>query len=311
MKRLNYIGITILLLTFGCFAQETKWTRIEFEKTVSVSVPDGFLVDLENFYLSSTGRIIYNCSDFEIEIVIYDYYQPRVAVRDHIENATRREKYETDDVIARRFIYTFQEPRLNQDAVIVGTNKYYYKFRVFTKNLEHPYVRRFINSIKINGKSAFPQNIESTTAAENVIRDSDLKTSSEIKLASKRKVNKIAEYAKVASIDEIYKQEVSEKKYSRLPFFVGDEISIDSFFSQSMQRKDYGRLAVCVLLKADGTLGIINIFSISNEKVVKTAIKFIQKLKFVPAQIDGKNADFVKIWDVDLDLGGNGKVINQ
>jgi hypothetical protein len=306
MKLNRILFVLMVFYAVNCFAQDIKWTRIEFEKNVSVSVPEGFLVDMGAYYLRGKGRIIYQNSDFLIELDVYDYADPKRAVRNFVSDAWSVEKAETNKVIARRFIYN-ESPVL--DFVLVGTDKYYYKFRIQTENTNNPKVLRFIDSIKIEGKSAFPQNTESAVTDETTVSFSNLKTSSEIKFAESRNTTDINEYKKASSIDEIKKQDAKAEKYSRLPFIVGKSNLFHNLVGSMIARKDLGKVLVKVVLKADGNTGEVAIFSTAEEKITRGIFKQVKKRKFVPAQIDGKNADYIEIIECDLDFS-SGKVLN-
>jgi hypothetical protein len=302
MKLSRILFVLMVFYAVNCFAQDIKWTRIEFEKNVSVSVPEGFLVDMGAYYLRGKGRIIYQNSDFLIELDA----DPKRAVRKFVSDTWSVDTVETNKVIARRFIYT-DSPKL--DFVLVGTDKYYYKFRIQTENTDDPKVLRFIDSIKIEGKSAFPQNTESAVTDETTVSFSNLKTSSEIKVAESLNRSDTNEYKKASSIDEIKKQDTKPVKYSRLPLIVGKSSLMQNLIGSIIARKDLGKAVIKVLLKSDGNTGEVTIFSTADEKTTKEIFKQVKNRRFVPAQIDGKNADYVEILEYDLDFS-SGRVLN-
>jgi uncharacterized protein with FMN-binding domain len=265
-------------------------------------VPDGFLVDMGTYYPKGKGRIIYHSSDFLIELDVYDYADPKLAVKKFVSDAWSLDKIETDEAIARRFIDDLYSPKLG--FVLVGTSKYYYKFRVQTGNMDDPRVLRFVDSIKIEGKSAFPQNIKFAITDEIPVSFSGLTTSTEIKTAENQKIKEREEYIKIASINEIKEQVSEQKKYSRLPFFIGVKLGYKDFVYQMIAKKDLGKVAARVLLKANGEIGEIEIFSKSDEKTTRTIVNQIRKMKFVPAQINGKNVDYIDVIEYDLDFSG-------
>jgi hypothetical protein len=304
MKFTKSVFFIFILVTI-CSAQE-KWTRIEFEKNVSVSIPEGFLVDMGAYYLRGKGRIIYQNSDFLIELDVYDYADPKRAVRKFVSDTWSVDTVETSKVIARRFIYT-DSPKM--DFVLAATDKYYYKFRIQTENTNNPKVLRFIDSIKIEGKSAFPQNTESAVTDETMVSFSNLKTSSEIKVAESLNRSDTDEYKRTSSIDEIKKQDTKPVKYSRLPFIVGKSNLMQNLIGSIIARKDLGKVLVKVTLKSDGNTGEVTIFSTADEKTTKEIFKQVKNRRFVPAQIDGKNADYVEIIECDLDFS-SGRVVN-
>jgi hypothetical protein len=284
MKLNKILFLVIILAAVNCFAQETKWTRIEFEKTVSVSVPDGFLVDVEKNSGDRKFRIMYYIKDFQIELNIYKSDYSKQSVNNYRMETNDSEKIEVEKIIARRLISTMYD--LKSNVVVIGTKKLFYNLRVQMKSEDDPIAMQFINSIKINGKIAFPQ--KSENISEVAILDSTLKTSSEIQSAWNRVVSKSEEYTNASSIKEIMKQTNPTEKYLREPIFIENPYysiskniipEILSILLSGNRGKDLGKIAASVKLLANGETGEIKIFSTADKKMTKFVVRAIRGLK--------------------------------
>jgi Gram-negative bacterial TonB protein C-terminal len=292
MKLSRVLFVAMIFCAMNCFAQETKWTQINFEKTVSVSVPDGFLVDMEKNDKDRTYRIFYCGKDFQVWLSVFKHNYSKDKVKHYKMNSNDSEYAEIDKVVARRLISDTSEIKLNM--VLIGTKKYYYEFRVNMQNTDSINAKRFIDSVRIKGKQAFPQKIESLST-EKVVSDLDLQTSSEVFNALNRKVDESEEYKKCATLDELLKEFVRlREKDISLPIILEQPTNFlpNQYISDFSAGKDLGEVTVSVLMKANGEMGEISVFSTSDEIITKSVVKVIRSVKFLPARLDGVNVDY-------------------
>jgi hypothetical protein len=309
MKLNKFLLLITMLAAMSCFAQETKWTRIEFEKSVSISVPGSFLVSLDNNFAKEKFRITSQNSKFLFTLSVFSFDSTKVLVDNFRMTSNDSERLEVDKIVVRRLIYNPSVTTMSRLVILIGTNNYYYNLELKIPNSGFDLVSTVSRSIEINGKPVFSKNVDSVKP-ENIINAADLKTSDEIKIAESRKLLLSEEYKKVFSIDEIKKSNALTVKYSRLPFFLETQSSSEDFQSEIFAKKDFGKVIVRVLLKGNGEFGAINVYSTSDEKTVKKIVKLIQRTRFVPAQINAENVDYFHIWEFDLDFSRSGKIIN-
>jgi hypothetical protein len=314
MKLNKTLFSVILLAAITCFAQDANRTQIEFEKTVSVSVPDGFLVDAEKNDNNRKYRILYYKGNFQIELIVYKSDNSKNEIYRYPVHANDSETVETDKVVARRLI--FSEYYFKSNTILISTKKYFYNFRVQMKNQDDPTALRFINSIKINGKSAFPQKVEPTTTTEISMLDTELKTSPEVMAALNRRVIESDEYIKAASSDEIMKNpKLTTANYTSQPIFIEEPFALvmKKLIPQMLSGKSLGEVTVSLQLLANGEIGQVSVFSTADEKTTKMVVRSMRAIKFIPAQIDGKNADYYFFIKNNLNLtnslGNEGSII--
>jgi hypothetical protein len=302
MRLSRILFVAIIFCTVTCYAQETKWTRIEFEKTVSVSVPDGFLVDVEKqaVFVNQKIRVFSSNGDFWFSLKIFNYTNPKRSVNGYRSESNDSDRFSSDQAVVRRLI--FNKVSLDENTIIIGTKKNYYEFsiRVPNEGEARTLALKLIDSIKVGEKKLFPQNIEKIDVA-TVLLDSDLKTSPEVLTAYQREFKENDEFTRISTAAEIIDmQKADNREFSR------QIILIDNHFGVAKNRigsniTPKGKILVAALFKADGSLGEIKAFYTSDETTAKAVIKEGRKTKFIPAQVGGKNVDSVYFQLIDLD----------
>jgi Gram-negative bacterial TonB protein C-terminal len=292
MKLSRILFIVISFCAVTCFAQEAKWTRIEFEKTVSVSVPDGFLVDMEKNDKNRKYRIFYCRKDFQVWLSVFNHNYSKDEVKHYKMNSNDSEYAEIDKVVARRLISDTSKIKLNM--ILIGTKKYYYEIRLHMQNTDSIDAKRFIDSVRINGKQAFPQKLD-LLGNEKVVSDFNLQTSVEVLNILNRKIDESEEYNQFATLNELLKEavQIREKDIS-LPIILEQPSQFlpDQYTAEFSAGKNLGEITTSVLIKANGEMGKISVFSTANEIITKAVVKAIRSIKFLPAKLDGVNVDY-------------------
>jgi Gram-negative bacterial TonB protein C-terminal len=303
MKLTRILFVVIILSAVNCFAQETKWTRIEFEKKVSFSIPDGYLVTKASNCKNCGYRFIYYKTNFHIDVEISGsstYYSAKTQVNNFRAESNDSEKIEIDKVIIRRFI--FNRKRIKSVIVLIATDDYYYKISVGAEKESDLRLLKLVNSIKINGKSIFPQEIDETLFSENSINGLYLKTSPEVDKALSRQIRENPIYKVVASTSELNNASNFKNNYSRLLFFLEEPSWYRPFYKEMLEKKILGKVTVSATLKADGEIDDIKVVTTVDKKITDLIVKSVQAKKFVPAQIDGKDVDYNFFMEYNLDF---------
>jgi hypothetical protein len=293
MKLSRILFVVIILSAVNCFAQETKWTRIEFEKTVSVSVPDGFLVDVEKNDINRKYRIFNLNGNIQIWISVFKHSNSKNLVTGFRMDSNDSEKVVIDDIIIRRLIANLSASKSN--VVLIGTKKFLYDFRILMNNDTDTSVLKFIDSIKIKGKPVFPQKFEAKGTSENELLDTDLKTSTEIIAALNRKDSESEDYLKIATFDEPEKNATTgtlQRTFSRQPFLINEAALNLEAFNIMKDTKESGVFSFCIKLRETGEIGEISVFTTFKEETIKKLVRAYRKLRFISPQSNGKNVEF-------------------
>ena len=174
-----------------------------------------------------------------------------------------------------------------QSYVIVSKNEYY-TIAVTAKSADDQTVALFLKSMKLEGKPLFKQTSEDFT--ERTISVEKMKTSTEIFDALNRKTSKmkrkITYDIQIGGSEEIN----DSRNFSRPAIIVlQPRAKLSNIF-----KKGYTALDVSIRLEllASGQVGDITVVKADSEKLAKTCcVNVVKDVKFVPAQIDGKNVD--------------------
>ena len=299
-------GLFALILLFAviCFAQEQtdgkneiKWTRIETkDKDLSVSLPNGFLVDAEPKEGGQKTRIIGFQNGFVMELTIYeagnskerlDWVHP--GERDKV-TAFRSNGFDGKNIVSNEDGFS--------SSIYLAWEKKFYRLFVRGENEQSPQVTRFLYSIKLNGQPLFVQKTPKVDSAEEIVSVSSLKTSDEVLAALKRK----SEDVKISYVLNSAKNKTPEDKtkYSRPPIILyqprpepdRNAIPRKQFADDKPQAISF-RCRLTLL--ANGQIGEITVLSSFPEYVTeiykRNVMNSVRQIRFVPAQINGKNVD--------------------
>jgi hypothetical protein len=310
MKLSRILFVLMGFYAVNCFAQDIKWTRIEFEKTVSVSVPEGFLVDMEkqNVFVSQKLSVFSSNGDFWFSLKIRDYVNPKRSVIGYRADSNDSERFSSDQAVAKRLI--FNKGSFIENKILIGTKRTYYEFNIRIPNNGQARVLalKLIDSIKLGEKTPFPQSIEKADVT-TVLLESDLKTSPEVLAAYRREFVENEDFTRVMTATEIINlQKAENREFSRQVILIDNRFGVaKDRIGQNITLK--GKILVAALFKADGSLGEIKAFYTSDEKTAKAVIKEGKKTKFIPAQVSGKKVDSFHFQLIDLDLLGDKNLI--
>lgn len=302
--KISVILLIILSFVLCVSAQESsaaKWTRIETEnKEISVSFPPDFIVDAgkrgftQIYYLSGYQ----NGVSMEMRVFKDKNAEKRLNGITFFEG--KSSDFTSNGFKGRRAVPV--ESGRFFEIIYLASKDYVYFFRVNAASGKKEEVKRFLYSIKINGKSMYAQT-EKTDFSEDVVSFQKLKTSPEVIEAFNRKYEK-------------QKIKVTDKPladFKNLEDFTQDvrpPIILNSPFVDFQQRMD-SKVPVDttytawlnITFLANGQVGDITAFSddrgilaISEDDktFIDACVESARKTKFIPAQSGGKNVDAVK-----------------
>lgn len=295
--------ILILFLLFALtpvFAQETnvspaKWNRIETaDKEFSAALPPNLLIDAEDRQYGQKLRIVAFQNGVELEVRI-------------IKDPTAKDRLQNIQPVSGGKIntYKFGDFSILQTESFSPLKKFDSTFWILKKNTlyslkinaptaQEAELSRFLYSVKLQGKPLFVQK-EKVELPEELIEIGALKTSPEIIEAFERKIekNKINITYEVAS-EDLNKTEI--QGLTRKVVIVDRPFpALAAGFQNGLNGTFSAKLKVNFL--ANGQIGDIAVLSVENKDFSKACVEAARKIRFVPAQVKGKNADSVEIVD--------------
>jgi hypothetical protein len=296
-----FFAAVILTLTFAAVAvakpdstaQNIKWTRIETDKKeLSVAFPPGFIVDAEKqgakrYFITGWQ------SDVRMELHVFKQADAKERLRmmgGSPSGETVSSSFTFDGVNGIRDSLPESNAEFSE-GVFLASDNYFYILTVSAKDKRKEIeIMRFLNSVQIKG---FPLYVvdHKQNVPEETVALADLKTSPEVIEAYNRKPEKtnIKISRELAPPpDEVF----SFEKYSRPPIVL--EKPYPKFDGKA-------RAALAVKLKinflANGQIGDITAYSSADKNYVDACIEAARKIKFIPAQLDGKTVDSTDIVD--------------
>ncbi len=319
MTRFQNLHFFIILLFFvsSGFAQsksngDTEWTRIKDDKLeFSILFPSNFLVDneIEKSYIIAPvlaslpevvnsfekPKIIGDQKSVQMSLSVYQLRQVSNAKnylwyflgRDAPKNSYQ--DFQIGDFVGR--ITTFDtEKRLAMSVAIAIKNKIYL-INASAKIEDKKIYEKFVMSLILNGKTLFKSQTSEPPDASPSVFISTLQTSPEIlKILNQKQENsdiKIVESTVTSQEEDDVRQSFSR------PLIILRRPDFD-FIDSASKNKYSGLVKLKVTFLASGTIGDIVVSDVS-DGLTKIAIKAAQKIKFLPAEIDGKKIDVTRI----------------
>lgn len=307
MKNKYLFAIFLMLVCFIIcdFAQEKtvsetdgKWTRIETEdKDLSLAFPPNFIADAEKRDYGQRLNIFGFENDVTMQLKVFKDNDPKQRlqlinppINMNPSSFTKgklkglRLSYSGADNIFKELIYLYDD------------NKFYI-ISVISPDKTKSQIERFLYSIKVSGEDLFTRK-EPKNFPEEMVSFASLKTSPEIveayeRKSDKKKPNVTKELA--LKIDEIE----SYEGYSRPPVILErpiPKLQLSSPTSDAINKSYTVKMRVNFL--ANGQIGDIKIlFNQSDKNYEDACIEAARKIRFIPAQKNGVNADSTSIVD--------------
>jgi hypothetical protein len=301
MKQKVFLLIFVLLLVAGkILAQDAavtdeKWTRIETDdKTFSVAFPTGSIIDAEdrqfgqklavNAFQNGVQMMLKLTEDGDMKNRFKYMTSPGTMKTVSFKVGEFSIVKSEQDVLARKFstnIWIVHKDRMYSLYVSGNTGK-------------EKEISRFLYSINLQGKPLFVQK-EKINLPEETVAQSALKTSPQVVEAFERKLQKnkinITYEANTNEPDEPLVEGLTRKvvilERPRPNISAGSSVYVASYVYFTAKLK--------VNFLANGQIGDITVLSAGDKDFTKACIEAAQKIRFVPAQINGKNEDYTEI----------------
>lgn len=310
MKFLHIFLFGTFIFTTAAFAQQTssaKWTRIEAED-ISVAVPPGFIVNTEkkNVGPDVAGGGFHNGAIIGPDVTIYSY-QDGSKIHFLIDKGDGKKRFRQLWLPPYNNVQTFtigdflgmqlvshESAKFFHHSLHLASGNGYYTIFIEAENKDSDVVKRFLNSILLEGKPFLAQN-EWQTYEEEIVSAFTIKSSPEVleALERKSKPSKIKVKYELGSDQN----SLDKQKYSRPAIIIDQPPPRFNFLylrggTAPNNRFIEARMRVNML--ANGQIGEITVLSSTDKQYTKVWIDSLKRMKFIPAQIDGKNVDSVR-----------------
>lgn len=302
MKKIALVFAFPLLIIFSSgliiFSQikdkQIQWTKIESPSgDLSFSVPSDYLIDNED----DQYRVIafQDEATMRIEIEKSSESQNRVKTMRQYSNPAQKEFYQ---FTLGNFIgnfYKFGGEKIFSVAIYAASPGEYYSISVNSKNATNSTALNFLDSIRLGDHPIFEQATE-TKQEKNKVSISSLRTSPIVlealnkKDAAKTKLKYELE-SKENSIDSKAFNDNSENsvKYSR-PLIILRKPRV-GYTDDARSNGTKGIVRIKVLFQSTGEIGDITVVKKLGNGLDRNAVDSVRKIKFLPAEIDGKPVD--------------------
>ncbi len=298
MKHRPLLSILFLLFALTPIAAQenngatAKWNRLESDdKAFSVAFPPTAVVDAEDRKYSQKLKVVGFQNGVEMELAVVK--DPNVRERARTirpADVTRLNSMTVGDFSVlqlrpgggQRFASSFWITR--KDTL--------YFLKINAKTGQEAEVARFLFSIRLQGKPLFGQKAK-VDSPEETVSFAALKTTPEVTEAFERKI----ESGKINITYEASSNELNEVEYegmTRKAVIVERPFPIVGT-GYKPSKNDVFSVRLKVNFLANGQIGDITVLSIEDKEFSKACIEAARRIRFVPAQINGKNADTIDI----------------
>lgn len=319
MTRLRRLKACIALLFFvpvgisqSSSIPDADWTQIRDDKLeFSISFPSDFLVDneIEKSYilapvLASLPEVI---DSFEKPKIIGNKKSARMSLSvfylRQVPNAknylwyfvgsdtpkSNYQDFQKGEFVGRATTFD-TEKTMSMSIAIAAKNKVFL-INAFAKNDDKSIYEKFITSLMLNGVPLLKSPSADAVIAPRSLFISALQTSPEILDVLKRKRKKFKiEVTTRTGVQENENDAVID--YSR-PLIILRKPDFD-FIDIASKNNYSGLVRLRTKFLANGEIGDIVIVSESPKEITQLSISAVQKIKFLPAEINGKKVDATK-----------------
>ncbi|MGH9948949.1 MAG: hypothetical protein ACRD6X_17385 [Pyrinomonadaceae bacterium] len=282
----------------GQVASTEKWTRIESEKgEVSISVPPGFLVDVEKRDTGRFFQIMAYSNGVKIEMLVQKDSDSKNRIK-RVSPIGYEQIYEFKiKSIEGREMVSHANAKSSRRIYIASGDRFY-NLHVESLSATSAELSRFLYSIMVAGQPLYKRKATVNFPEEQVLASS-LATSTEVREAFARKFNK--QKANVEFRDESTFVELTPLSAGMTPAIIVDKpfprmtsvtgIGVHSRSTSQFQAK------LVVNFLANGDVGDIVVYSNSNKSYAKACVEAVRKIRFVPAKDGNKNIDSLAVVD--------------
>lgn len=302
--RIFLLIVVIVAAAVSATAQTTKWTRYVAEDgKFSALLPTGAVIDAKK---SDSGEFFWVYGFVPaVEITLTARKRPEfLFIRPVPGQPEQPQSTENEEFVVSKW----ENKTGGRYQTVIGIlgKKILYNLRVEGPAANHPDVMRALLGLRIHGKPLVSQKDPETDAAGEVVL-SKLVTSPEIEEARKRK---IVDMKGRISYEAATNGNVAPPKpnYTRRAIIVEQPPPMPDPGSSYLALRNatqvrgvnVSNVTVRVTLRADGQVGDIVFIGTPLADFAKRVRQAARKIRFVPAQLDGRNVDSEEFIDYSL-----------
>ncbi len=302
MKNLCFLLISTTLLTFSLYAQsKSDWMRVESDKKeFSILIPSDSLTDSTKRNGVQTFRSFGVHDGVEVDVIEYKGVR---SMEDALRDSMRTNFALLKDF--HGFGVVHYENQLPSGLTTVRVNVFkrnlFYVARVTALPERKNRVADVLASIRIEGFRYFEFEGSEELMGDTVAMNK-LQTSSEFTDAWERKSEEIERKVDILSISS--EQDAFETKgLSRRAIVINiPELRIPNDLIPKLRGAPEPNAVMVVTLLASGQVGDIKVLRAVLRGFGQTCANSYKKMKFVPAQVGGKNVESVRVFQCNAPL---------
>ena len=302
----------IFAAAFSVYPQNqtaSQWTRIKDER-VDILMPPNYLVDNEiekSFILAPVRaslpdvidlfekpRITGNLKSLYVNFSVFQLRQVSAA-KNHLWYFTGRDNTRAQGIQSGDFtgkVITRATDKTLSTRIAVAVKARVYLVYAHAKKEDRDIYEKFLASLNLGGQQLFKSQAADASGASPTVLISNLQTSPEISAVLNQKPDK-SEVKVVKTSDLTPETERDERAFSRPLIILRQPHPI--YGPDSIVNKQAGVVRLKITFQANGKIGDITTASNFPDDVVDHAVKSARNIRFLPAEIDGKKVDAVKI----------------
>ena len=299
-KSLQITFFITLFSIINCFAQTSpsaeseKWTRIDTaEQELSLAFPPKYIVDAEKKKFGAIYKITGFSNGVIMELSVSKNTSGREFSMVKPPKGMNSATFSKKNLNGIRSSSDSSQTGQKETISIFGDKNYYFiSITAADKTKSEAEIERFLYSIKIKGENLF-KNPKTQNYPEESVALSSLGSSPEVTEAIKRKLEKRkfkAEKIISSNADQID----SYAEYSRPPIIVEQQYPQFRPRFDAINSEIYLSAKLKLTLSADGQISDIKVVGGSDNAYIDSCIDAAKKIRFIPAQKNGVNADSFK-----------------
>lgn len=309
MKKFTFIFL--FFLTLNQFFQSTvysqtedtqkQWTTAESPGAgLTFSVPADFLIDNE---VKNAYQIIAfsNRDTMRVEVEMTGEGQKRIKqFKFTSSDKNKVTRFEVDNFLG--VVNTFEKEGNFEMSIYAASPSEYYRIYITSEDLNNAAVLKFARSIKLGNKPLLKNQNLTVQSGENKISIDSLKTSPAVLEALKRKDAKKTKMEYDLKNEKDLRAEIAKdsKNHTR-PIFILRKPR-PSYTDSGRQNQITGIIRLKVLFRADGEVDDIVILKKLGSGLDEEAAEAVRKIKFLPAEIEEKPVDAVRILEYSFSI---------
>ncbi len=299
MKRLLILPILILSVT-AIFAQpkaaNSEWVRIEgFVREYSFLMPEGYFV-YRNKKTSETYLSSYK-NDVSINIHITSEFSPRERLKgleEKYDGGDCKYDYYTLGPYSGKF-FTCENSKQFSKTIYLASGSGYFKIVVGALSEFEKDVTKFLGSLRFHGAPLFRRYNESVSSDEKSLSVLDLKNDPLVEEYLNKPDNENIKWGNSGNLKAAF-FDADSAVYSRDLIILRRKTPKFSF-----KRGSFISVKIKIHFPVSGKIEKVEVISSTGTDHTEKVIESLKEMKFIPAQIDGKDVECSRVMQFGFD----------